>query len=259
MVTTRHRKVQEYLKQEPEMSIQELAQRLGVSAATVRRDLATLASLGLVRRIRGGAAMPEALGVEPSYIERSRHNVEEKRRIAEAAADLIEEGQVIALDVGTTALELARVLASRSNVTVFTASIPAAEVLARGRPTVYLVGGHLRPREMSTSGPVARGIVRRFHFNAFFVSASGWSVEQGLMDFSVEDVEVKQAFIEQSQQVVALVDSSKYGQTGLMSVVEFDKVDRLITDEGLPDDARASLAELTHLTVLRGCKQEGSR
>ncbi len=259
MLTTRHRKVQEFLKQEPEMSIQDLTERLGVSAATVRRDLATLASLGLIRRVRGGAAMPDALGIEPSYIERSRRNIAEKRHIAEAAAGLIEEGQVIALDVGTTALELARALVMRPNITVFTASIPAAEILTRGRPTVYLVGGHVRPREMSTSGPVARGIIERFHFNSFFVSASGWSLEQGLMDFSVEDVEVKQAFIEQSQQVVALVDSSKYGETALMAVVGFDRVDHLITDAGVPGEARAALSDLTRLTVVSGETQEGSR
>lgn len=250
MLNKRHEALLGLLTQEPEMSVIELTKRLGVSAATVRRDLSSLAKQGLVQRLRGGATMNVPLGIEPGWTERIEENLEKKRMIARVAFDAIEEGQVIALDVGTTTLELARLLQMRSDLMVFTASVPIAQLLAPSRPTVYLVGGRIRPREMGVVGPLTREIIGRFHYDTFFLAAAGWSVEQGLMDYSIEDVEIKQAFMKASNQVVALVDSSKYGKTALMSIAELNDIDQLITDGDLRSDVRTELEESVTISVV---------
>lgn len=249
MLNKRRKDLLELLQSEPEMSINDLTARLGVSAATVRRDLNSLSHQGLIQRLRGGAAISHPLGVEPSWVERNRENIDKKRAIVRLAIEAVEDGQVVALDVGTTTLELARLLQMRSDVIVFTASVPIAETLASGRPTVYLVGGKVRPREMGVVGPLARDIIGRFHYDVFFLGAAGWSLEQGLMDFSIEDVEIKQAFMNASKQVVALVDSTKYGKTSLMSIAPLEEMDIVITDDDLPDEIQNQVNDVTHLRV----------
>lgn len=250
MLIRRHQQVLELLQEQPELSIQDLTERLGVSPATVRRDLTHLASQGLIQRVRGGAMTTSPLGTEPSWVERGKRQLAEKRVIAQAAVGMVEDNQVIALDVGTTTLEIAKLLVGRANLTVFTASVMIAEVLARGRPTVYLVGGRLRARELSLAGPLARETIGRFHFDTFFLGAAGWSIDDGLVDFSIEDVEVKHAFIQASNRVIAVVDSGKYGRGSLMSIAKLSDVDHLITDDGLDETLRAPLEELTDLQVV---------
>lgn len=258
MLNKRHEALLDLLKKEPEMSVGELTDRLGVSPATVRRDLSSLAKQGLVHRLRGGVTATAPLGIEPAWTERRGESLEMKCAIARLALEMVEEGQVIALDVGTTTLELAKLLHMRADLMVFTASVPIAELLAPSRPTVYLVGGRVRPREMGMVGPLAREIVGRFHYDTFFLAAAGWSVEEGLMDYSIEDVEIKQAFMKASNQVVALVDSSKYGRTALMSIAELGDVDLVITDSGLAKDARAELTDIVGLSYADAVGQEGS-
>jgi DeoR/GlpR family transcriptional regulator of sugar metabolism len=257
MLIKRQRELLELIQSEPVIAIQDLTDRLGVSSATVRRDLSALSAQGLIQRVRGGAMMVDPLGVEPTWIERGRREVARKRQIAQAACDMIEDGQVVALDVGTTTLEIAKLLARRSNLTVFTASLMAAEVLARGRPTVFLVGGRVRIQEMSLIGPLAREVVGHFHYDVFLLGAAGWSVEQGLTDFSMDDVDVKHALIEASKQVVAVVDSSKYGMTSLTAITAIDDVDLIITDDGLDPTLRPQIEELTRLQIAPAQGAEG--
>jgi DeoR/GlpR family transcriptional regulator of sugar metabolism len=245
----RRRELVALLEQEPWLNVRELTERLGVSPATVRRDLSALASAGKIERFRGGASVHSALAHEPSWIERSRHEMPAKRAIAEAALRLVEPEQVVAIDVGSTTYELARLLQLRGDLMVFTASVPIAQLLAAGRPGVYLVGGRLRPREQAVVGPITRDIIRRFHYDIFFLGAAGWSLEQGLMDFSMEDVEIKQTFIECSSSVVALVDSSKYGHTSLMTIESLSDVDRVITDDRLDSDVAERVREVTELVL----------
>ncbi len=258
MLKKRHTELLDLLKSEPEMSIAALTERLGVSPATVRRDLSLLAKQGLVQRLRGGATIHAPLGIEPAWTERSAENTQQKHAIAQLAYQAIEEGQVIALDVGTTTLEVARLLQMRSDLMVFTASVPIAELLAPGRPTVYLVGGRIRPREMGMVGPLTRDIISRFHYDIFFLAAAGWSMEQGLMDYSIEDVEIKQAFMQASSQVLAVVDSSKYGKTALMSIADLKNVDQIITDDGLSDDVRHLLSQEVSLSLAKTSDRERS-
>lgn len=245
----RHERLIDLLAEQPSLSIVELSERLGVSTATIRRDLRRLSAAGRITRVRAGVAVASPYGIEPRWTERLQEHFDAKRAIARAAAETILDGHVVAIDTGTTAMEVARALQDRDAISIFTASLPVAEILATEHPTVHLVGGQLRPREMAVVGPLARDTIRRFHFDVFFVAAAAWSLEHGLMDFSIDDVEVKRAFMDASDRVVAIVDSSKFGGSSLMQIAELSDLDAVITDDGLDTEARAAVARSCELII----------
>ena len=144
------------------------------------------------------------VGHEPPYVERARENLSEKRAIAQLASTFVHEGEVVVLDVGSTTFELAKLIRDRRNLTVFTASLPIAEVLAQSNVSVILVGGVLRKRELSLAGTMAIQIISQFNFDKLFLGTAGITVKSGFTDFGMDDVEVKKAFLSRSKQVIAL-------------------------------------------------------
>ena len=147
----------------------ELEEIFNASPVTIRRDLEKLRKRGLIVRYRGGAMLAKSkFGHEPSLGEREDEFLPEKRAIGMAAAEMIEKGEVIALDIGTTTMELAKAIRSRENITVFTPSIPIATVFYHTNVKVYMVGGFLNQKEMSLGGPIARNVIRQYHFDKFF-------------------------------------------------------------------------------------------
>ncbi len=258
LTIARHKSLIRMLTLEPDLTVSEISEKLAVSQATVRRDLKQLSEEGLIQRVRSGATIAKSLGVQPSWIERSKVANAQKRAIAKVASHYIHDGQVIALDVGTTALEIAKQIQLRSNISVFTASVPIAEVLATEYPMIYLIGGMLRPREMAVVGPMARENVKRFHFDTFFLAAGAWSLDHGFMDFSIEDVEIKQAFMSSSEKIIAVTDSSKYDGTSLMSIAALSDVDLIITDNGLSEKDRKAVSDVTELLIAEELTEEGN-
>ncbi|MDB5056061.1 MAG: hypothetical protein JWM44_4111 [Bacilli bacterium] len=228
-INTREKDILNYLSKKSPLSIEELANSLTVSEVTVRRDLLELAQKGLIIRKRGGAALP-GLGIEPLFKQREKLNADLKKKIAKHAADQICEGEVIALDVGTTIVELAKELLKKKNLTVFTFSFQTAAILANSNLNVYLVGGNLRKSEMSLVGSITRDTIMKFNYDRFYLGFSGLSKEQGPTDFNLEDVEIKRAFIERSKEVVALMDKTKIGVTSLVKVCDFEDIDEIVTN-----------------------------
>nr|WP_306220315.1 hypothetical protein [Cohnella sp. WQ 127256] len=168
-----------------------------------------------------------------------KQNADLKQKIAAYAADQICEGEVIALDIGTTVTELAKELFRKKNITVFTFSFQAASILSQSNINLYLVGGNLRKTEMSLVGSITRDTIMKFHFDRFFMGVAGLSKDNGPTDFNLEESEIKRAFIERSKHVVALVDKMKIGVTSLVKVCEFEEIDEIITN----DDEDKSLFE----------------
>jgi DeoR/GlpR family transcriptional regulator of sugar metabolism len=218
------------LNEHTTLTIEELAKFLKVSGVTVRRDLTELQLKGSIVRNRGRASLP-GLGIEPLFNQRLKQNVELKQKIAAYAVEQIKEGEVIALDVGTTVAELAKELLKKKNITVFTFSIQAASILARGNLNVYLMGGNLRKSEMSLVGSITLETIMKFHFDRFYMGLSGVSKTYGPTDFNLEEVEIKKALIERSKKVIALVDKTKIGVSSVIKVCEFDKIDEIITNK----------------------------
>lgn len=227
----RKRQILDYLVENTFVDVDTLVSLLHSSPATVRRDLHDLAERGDIVRTRGGASLAvKGVGHEPPFHSRAKENISAKRLIARAAKDCVREGEVIGIDVGSSTLEFARQLRDLRNITIFTASILVADVLANSDVNVILVGGTLRKREMSVAGPIAAQVIREFYFDKFFLGTAGVTREDGFTDFSIDDVEVKKAFLAHSGEVIALADHTKLGRVSFAKICPVETVNRLITD-----------------------------
>jgi DeoR/GlpR family transcriptional regulator of sugar metabolism len=241
LVTSRQRIILGILEVNELATVEQLSSQLSVSEATVRRDLLALESERLINRTWGGATPVASVAFEPFVNERSKQNQAEKAAIAQAAVEMVEEGEVIALDVGTTCMELAKLLLRFQRITVFTNSLLTAQILGASNLTVHLIGGRLRPGEYSMVGAVARETILRFHYDKFFMGASGFDLKNGPTDFNLDDVEVKQCFLKQAKQRITLVDNTKFAKTSLASICAISELTDVITD---------SLISSTHAQAL---------
>lgn len=231
MTTVRRNYMINLLRQNSPLSAEQLARKLEVSESTIRRDILEMEKDGVVIRQRGEVSLP-GLGIEPMFVQREQKNLELKRQIARFAADQVQDGEVIVLDVGTTLTELAKALLSRSNLSVFTSSFQVASILAGSSVQVYLVGGLLRKSEMSMVGTIAKETISKFNFDRFYVGIAGIDEQSGPTDYSLDDVDVKRAFIGRSKVVTALVDRTKFGQSALVKVCDWEDLDGIITNAG---------------------------
>ncbi|WP_099355244.1 DeoR/GlpR family DNA-binding transcription regulator [Fredinandcohnia onubensis] len=230
MVSSRQNQILEYLNKKSPVSVEEFAEKFNVTEVTIRRDLAILNEKGLIARNRGEASLP-ILGMEPMYSHRIDHNIEEKKKLAKYAAEQINEGEVIALDIGTTAVELAKELLNKKRLTIFTSSFQEAAILSKSSHEVYMIGGLMRKSEMSMIGSIALDTIKKFNFDKFYLGLAGLSNEAGPTDYSVEEAEVKRAFIERSNKVIALVDKSKVGKSSLVNICDINEIDEIVTNK----------------------------
>jgi len=221
------------------VSVSKISGNLGVSEMTIRRDLALLEERGLLSRTHGGAVGSasdprEVFDLEEPAFKRRRHrNAREKTAIATAAAALIGPGETIGIDVGTSTLTLAEAVVHRHDLRVFTNSLRAAMALSASKSPVYVLGGEVRNPEQSVVGSRAVGELQNYNIDRVFIGVSGL-IEAGFFDYSVEDTEVKRAFIARADQVVILCDSSKFDHRSLARVCELPGADILVTDAAPP-------------------------
>ena len=225
------------------VSVAELSEQLNVSAATIRTDLDELERRGLLLRTHGGAVRVDRNGREFSLPVRERSQVEEKRRIGLAAAELIDDGDVIALDASTTALQVARRVRDRRQLTVVTSSlIVALELIDSPGITVVMPGGVLDRDTVSLVGALGRETLSKCNAAKGFFGVRGLTPE-GLTDINAYEAELKRSLISVSQQVTVVADSSKWGRVALVSLVPWTSVHRLISDRAAPAEMVATLRE----------------
>ncbi len=210
--------------------VEELTEQLGVSAATIRRDLGELEKLGELRRVYGGAVSTGGRLDEPLFDDKTSVAAAEKRRIAEAALGFIKPNDTIYLDGGSTVLELARLLRDRSNVTVVTNSLRAAVELAGRGPRLILVGGELRRLAQTTVGPLTRFVIRELHVDTAFMGTIGLSLAEGLTTTDPTEAYTKELVMEHARQVILLADSSKAHKISFTRAGRLEEVQVLITD-----------------------------
>jgi len=210
--------------------VEQLTEQLGVSSATVRRDLGELEKLGEVRRVYGGAVSTGGRLDEPLFDDKTSVAAEEKRRIAEAALRFIKPNETIYLDGGSTLLELARLLKDRSNLTVVTNSLRAAVELAGRGPRLILVGGELRRLAQTTVGPLTRHILDELHVDKAFMGTIGLSLDEGLTTTDPTEAYTKELVMEHAREVILLADSTKAHKISFTRAGQLDKVRTLITD-----------------------------
>jgi DeoR/GlpR family transcriptional regulator of sugar metabolism len=217
----------------------ELAVAFGVSEMTVRRDLRDLERDGKLTRVHGGAVV----AAEPSFAEVVVERLERKDRIGAAAAALVEDGQTIMLDIGTTTLQLARHLRGR-HVTVITSNLAAyEELLPEASVELMLLGGVVRRNYRSLVGVLAEDALRQLRADVAFLGASGVEEDLAVVDTTMVEVPIKRAMMAAAVRTVLLADSAKFGMRGVVRVCGPEELDVLVTDDGAPPALRRSLAD----------------
>ena len=235
----RHEQIVQLLLKQQNMTVAELSTHFSVSPVTIRSDLNLLAEKGKVVRTHGGARLgDERTRQEESINTRQRIMAAEKQLIGKLAASLVQSGESILLDASTTALAVGQALKQRTdlfNVTVITTGIwTALEMLGCTHLEVVLTGGRVRSSTGSIAGLVANDVLSRFHFHKAFLGAWGISLSGGLMDSPLIEVEIKQTVIPRCQEVIAVVDSSKFGRKSLATIAPLTDISRIVTDCGVP-------------------------
>jgi DeoR/GlpR family transcriptional regulator of sugar metabolism len=224
--------IQNRIDEEKSVQVSDLAQELGVSEMTIRRDLSDLEKIGVLKRTHGGAIKDVSRSYEPPFSLRQHASLEQKRLIAHRAASYVCEGDTIAIDSGTTTIELAKELVSYNNLTIVTPSIHIAMIfLDHPTITVLLSGGVLRKHEGSLVGSFTRSTFSSLYFDTFFVSAAALSEEAGLTDYIIEDATIKRMIMGHAKKTVALMHADKFGQAAFAQVAQLQELDVLVTDK----------------------------
>ena len=230
-------------------TIAELSNRLGVSEATVRRDLQSLEERQLVRRVHGGAEPVRRSGVELLFNEKTSLQAEEKELIAERALDYIHDNDAIFLDGGSTVLALARKLQQRQNLTVVTNSLMAASELMESNHRLILLGGEFRARSRTLVGPLTSRILESLAINTAFLGTMGFTVESGISTSDPNEAYTKELVMKRAARVILLADSSKLGAPSLAGSGSTDDIDLIITDKDVQSDIVSKLAK-KHIEVI---------
>ena len=222
--------------------VDELCERLGVSPATVRRDLEALETQGRIRRVHGGALSIESRLDEPLFDDKAEMASKQKRAIAEEAAALVQPGDTVYLVGGSTVLELARLLRTRSDITLVTNSLRATIELSGSGPEVILIGGELRRRSQTMVGSLTRLILSQIHLDKAFMGTIGLTAKEGTTTTDPNEAFTKELVMKQATEVILLSDSSKAGKVSFATTGTLEDIDRLITDDGLDPKLKTALS-----------------
>jgi DeoR/GlpR family transcriptional regulator of sugar metabolism len=216
--------------------VSDLAESFGVSEMTVRRDLGTLARDGKLERVHGGAMESEP-GFSQIEVERSAV----KDRLGAAAAERVEDGQTVMIDIGTSTLQLARHLHGR-RITVVTTNLAVVEELLPD-PDIELVlpGGIVRRNYRSLVGVLAEDSLRQLKSDIAFLGTSGVDVEMGVWDTTMVEVPIKRLMIAGATEVVLIADIAKFSMTGMVRVCGPESIDHIVTDAPLPAACRSAV------------------
>jgi DeoR family transcriptional regulator of aga operon len=229
------------LRQAGTASVEALSEKLDVSLATIRRDLEELEQSGLLRRTHGGAIPIEPLFYEAFRNDRSFQDqvesfADEKRRIAQAASELIAPGDTIALTAGTTTTEVVRSLPSLGGITVVTNTVNVAMELSKRKDVhVFVTGGHLRGDWFSLVGSEAVSNMSRVFVDILFIGVNGINAQQGLTCINSDEVEINRSMVRQAKRKIAVADHSKLGVVTKWLICPTTDVELLITDKGATD------------------------
>ncbi|MBB6669423.1 DeoR/GlpR family DNA-binding transcription regulator [Cohnella nanjingensis] len=243
----RKRIISEQLKMFGQVKVLDLSVQCSVSEETIRRDLVLLEREGLARRVYGGAVQVKPEGFEPPYLQRQQFHAEAKEKIGRAAAGLIASGDTIAIDVGTTALQLAQSIVGRERLTVLTNSIAVAyylmESLNSGKFSgkIIVIGGELNPEQQSLSGTAGERMLSQFRVDKAFISIGGISLARGISDFDLNEAEMSRRFIEAADQAIVLTDDSKLGKETFAEIAPLKQLHTIVCNVAPPKEWGAAL------------------
>jgi DeoR/GlpR family transcriptional regulator of sugar metabolism len=233
----RRERVKQILKARHAVRVEDLKEELGVSTATIRRDLHELEEEGELRRVHGGAISVDISPIEAHFEAKAAKNPAQKQRIAEAAAAMVEPDSKVYLDAGSTCLELARLLAHRSDITVVTNSLPAINELAGQGPRLVVIGGELRALSQALVGPLSTKVLDELYLDHAFVGTFSLSLDAGMTTTDPAEAFTKEYVLTRTREAVLLVDGSKLGTRSFAQAGRLDQIDVVITDVELDEEA----------------------
>jgi len=247
----RRERIQEYLSLHKIARTIDLCDLLETSEATVRRDLEWLEHEGILERTHGGAALSQRLVFEPEYQHRAQLHPEEKRGIGYLAASLIEPGDIVFINSGTTTTQVIQQIPSSSEITVFTNNLNAtSEMVAPGYP-YYLVGGEYQSRSRSMSGRFAIENLKMIYANKAILGVDGFSLKHGCTVPTLAEAEVVRQMIERTLgQIILVADHSKWGVVSNFPVASINEIDILVTDQEFDASAFESLESHSIKTLI---------
>jgi len=239
----RQKEILDALHRDGRVDVPELAQRLGISAITIRRDLDQLAEFGALRRVRGGAVTNSLRGEGLPFEVRAVDDSVLKARLAQAAVALIADGEAVAVDSGTTGAAAALALADR-RVTAMPFSVQGIAALAAGTGvTLLLPGGSVRRPEGTIIGPLALQTVSALRFDTAVLTCCAAAPEVGVTAYDVDDAAIKRALVNASERTILIAEGAKFTRSAMAVVCRLEEIDVLVTDDSAPAEVLARLSE----------------
>jgi DeoR/GlpR family transcriptional regulator of sugar metabolism len=245
----RRERVRQIVRSRHAVRVEDLREELGVSTATIRRDLDELEESGALRRVHGGAVSVDVHPIEARFEAKATEHAAEKQRMAARAMELVESDSTIYIDSGSTCLELARLLVGRGDVTVVTNSLPAIVELAGQGPRLVVIGGELRPLSQALVGPLSTPLLDEIYVDRAFMGTFSLSLDAGLTTTDPAEAFTKERVLARAREVVLLVDGSKLGTRSFAHAGRLDQLDIVITDVELDEEA-ATIFENAGVRVL---------
>jgi DeoR family fructose operon transcriptional repressor len=238
----RQRAIVRLLDRRGRIGVTAVAEELGVTTETIRRDLTALERAGVLRRVHGGAIPVESLGFEPRLSVRQEAHTDEKERIAKRVLDELPAEGTVVLDAGSTLQRVAELLPHDRELTVVTNSLGVAQTVAqRDNLTLFYVGGRVRGRTLAAVGNWALTCLRDCSVDLAVLGTNGISVRRGLTTPDQDEAAVKRAMAEAARRVVVACDHTKFGADHFAQFAPLSLVDTVITDTGLDEDTAAEV------------------
>jgi DeoR/GlpR family transcriptional regulator of sugar metabolism len=224
-----------YLQENQRASTRRLSELFEVSEVTIRHDLNNLEEQGWISRVHGGAEIVQRSLPEQSFEVRQSQHIAEKKRIAYAAATLVQPGDTIIMDISTSVFQMVPHLQKLTSLRVVTNCLRTADTLTScsNRIEVVLLGGSIRCETASVVGPFAEEMLAKLYADKCFLGTAGLTPERGLTDVDSREIQIKRAMVKAVDQVNILVDSSKFGEQAFLTFARLEEIDRLFTDDGI--------------------------
>lgn len=231
----RHDVLMAAVREQGHASVDTLAQRLGVTLQTVRRDVQQLADAGLLARFHGGVRLPGSTTENIAHAQRQQLHHAAKARIARAVAAAVPHGSSLILNIGTTTEAVAQALLQHRGLRVITNNLNVATILAANADCeVIVAGGVLRARDRAIVGEAATAFIRQFRVDIGLIGISGIEPDGTLRDYDLREVTVARAIVAQSRQVWLAADHSKFNRPAMVELGRLDLLDTLFTDQPPP-------------------------
>ena len=240
MLHERRKDIVEKIKKNQTLKVQNLVSEYQVSIETIRRDLEFLEKQGYLQRVYGGAVLHGYYSItEPEHVQREQSNSNKKQAIGKQAAALVNDGDSLFIDYGTTTIEMVRRLGGKKNLIILTNAMLIAQELTRLAKgagwKIILLGGEVRENEFTVSGAMTDSNLKNFFLHKVILGVGGINVQSGVTDYHIAESSTRRLAMEQAGTIIGLADCSKFGVTALNQICPADKLDILVTDWTVPE------------------------